>query len=49
MTNDINNENHTGENKPTVSGSAGTGALSSIIFLVVVIIFMLVLAHFKGA
>jgi hypothetical protein len=35
------------ENKPAPKGS-GTGALSSIIFLIVVVIGMIVLAHFKG-
>jgi hypothetical protein len=35
------------ENKHAPKGS-GTGALSSIIFLIVVVIGMIVLAHFKG-
>ena len=43
-----NNKNDM-ENKPRINGGSGTGALSSIIFLVVVVIFMLILAHFKGA
>lgn len=35
-------------NKPVNPKSSGTGALSSIIFLIVVIIGMIILAHFKG-
>ena len=44
-----NIEEKNDENKPVVHSSTGTGALSSIIFLIVVIIFMIILAHFKGA
>ena len=44
----MENKDNNLENKPKVSGSSGTGALSSIIFLIVVVIFMLILAHFKG-
>ena len=36
------------DNKQKNQTHSGTGALSSIIFLVVVVIFMIILAHFKG-
>lgn len=49
MTDNLNNDNNNIERKPSFGGSTGTGALSSIIFLIVVIIFMAILAHFKGS
>ncbi len=42
--NNIKEEN----SKPEIHSNSGTGALSSIIFLIIVIIGMIVLAHFKG-
>ena len=49
MTN--NNTNNTGQNinHAKYSESKGTGVLSTLIFAVVVVIFMIVLVHFKGS
>ncbi|MBQ8459280.1 hypothetical protein IJ541_04160 [bacterium] len=44
----MENNNENIDKKPVVNGSSGTGALGSIIFLIIVIIFMVILAHFKG-
>lgn len=46
MENDNTNSEH--ELKPAAKSSSGTGVLSSLIFLVIVIIGMIILAHFKG-
>jgi hypothetical protein len=43
--NDINNEKTP---NTQAKGSSGTGALSSIIFLIIVVVGMIILAHFKG-
>ena len=51
MTDNINNEQN---NRPALNGnhyseSKGTGALSTIIFIILVTIGMAILAHFKGS
>ncbi len=51
MTDNINNEQNNGPaiNRNHYSESKGTGALSTIIFVILVTIGMVVLAHFKGS
>lgn len=46
-TNDINTGQHI--NKARYSESKGTGVLSALIFAILVIVFMIVLVHFKGS
>ena len=51
MTDNINNEQNNGPalNRSYYSESKGTGALSTIIFVILVTIGMVILAHFKGS
>lgn len=51
MTDNTNKEQNNGPalNRSHYSESKGTGALSTIIFVIIVTIGMVILAHFKGS
>ena len=51
MTDNINKEQNNGPalNRSHYSEGKGTGALSTIIFVIIVTIGMVILAHFKGS
>ncbi len=49
MTNDTNNTNNSPANANRYAESKGTGIASSLIFAVAVVVFMIVLAYFKGS
>lgn len=51
MTDNINKEQNNGPalNRSHYAESKGTGALSTIIFVILVTIGMVILAHFKGS
>lgn len=52
MSNDINSKNINPEATPgrnQYSESKGTGVLSTLIFAIAVVIFMIILAYFKGS
>ena len=49
MTENNNQNNNMGLNRSHYTESKGTGALSTIIFVVIVTIGMVILAHFKGS
>ncbi len=46
MENEIFNNNETVDNSPKLNASSGTGVMGSLIFMVIMIIFMAVLANF---